>query len=64
MAKAEQSILDTKLDVAKNKLDNVEFVNKLQALQVPKNIRGQMAAERAETSTVEALKEGGSSWCS
>lgn len=58
-AKAEQSILDTKLDVAKNKLDNVEFVNKLQALQVPKNIRGLMAAERAETSTVEALKDAG-----
>lgn len=58
-AKAEQSTLETKLDVAKNKLDNVEFVNKLQALQVPKNIRGQMAAERAETATVDALQEGG-----
>lgn len=58
-AKAEQSMLETKLDVAKSKLDNVEFVNQLQALQVPKNIRGQMAAERAETATVDALKEGG-----
>jgi len=58
-AKAEQSMLDTKLDVAKNKLDNVEFVNKLQALQVPKNLRGLEAAERAETATVDALKEAG-----
>lgn len=58
-AKAEQSMLETKLDVAKNKLDNVEFVNKLQALQVPKNIRGMQAAERAETAAVDALKEAG-----
>lgn len=58
-AKAEQSMLNTKLDVAKNKLDNVEFVNKLQALQVPKNIRGQQAAKRAETATVDALLQAG-----
>jgi len=50
---------ETQLGIAKDKLDDIEFVNKLEALQVPKNISGMQSIERAETATVEALRESG-----
>ena len=58
-AMAAEADLEMKLNAAKQTLDDVEFVNKLEALTVPKNIRGMQAAERAETAAVETLKEAG-----
>jgi len=50
---------ETQLGIAKDKLDDIEFTNKLEAMQVPKNISGMQSIERAETATVDALKEAG-----
>jgi len=58
-AKAELSILEDKLKVADEKLDNIKFINQLEALQVPKNIRGEQSAERAERSAVDTMQEAG-----
>jgi len=58
-AKAEKDILDDKLNIAAKKLNNIKFINQLEALTVPKNIRGQQAAERAERVAVETMQEAG-----
>lgn len=55
----ESNILDAKLAAAKSDLDNIEFINKLNALTVPKSTVAMQGVERAESSAVEALRESG-----